>query len=453
MQKSRWLPVLAALVLLFPVLSGCAHSSSNRLNILATTGSGVPIDVQNENRMSSGDFDRMTRDIIGEIHAKAPLADGKRQLLIFVHGGLTPYKGAVKKADSIKTPIEEAGYYPLFIVWPSNMRRTYFEHLFLVRQGRIRKWVGPLTSPLVLTADLAEGIVHTPLAWCELIETAFSTGSNTLLRHQADARTREKALLEEENSIHLVIGEDKRGWWNKTWRSALWIVTLPTKLLSVPLIDGWGRPAYENMQRRTHTMFRGSGEFENSETAQERKLDAKGSGAIALFFSDLAEYSEENPDIEITLIGHSMGTIVANRILRDNPELPIRNVVYLAAACTIQDFWDSVVPFLRMERHQETEFFNLSLHPIAESREMVKLDLAMRGSLLEWIDDFLSVPLTEAHRTLGKWDNIILASHLIPDDVRERVTLRSFNAGDDDPQKHGALDNHAFWERAFWSGE
>lgn len=33
------------------------------------------------------------------------------------------------------------------------------------------------------------------------------------------------------------------------------------------------------------------------------------------------------------------------------------------------------------------------------------------------------------------------------------VTLRSFNAGGDDPQKHGDLDNHAFWERAFWGGE
>ena len=105
-----------------------------------------------------------------------------------------------------------------------------------------------------------------------------------------------------------------------------------------------------------------------------------------------------------------------------------------------------------MRAHKNMKFYNLSLHPFAESGETqwAFLDLTPRGSLLEWIDNFLSDPKTEADLTLGKWDNVILASHLIPLDVRSRIVLRSFNAGErGEPQQHGDFDEFDFWTPEF----
>ena len=83
---------------------------------------------------------------------------------------------------------------------------------------------------------------------------------------------------------------------------------------------------------------------------------------------------------------------------------------------------------------------------VCRAAQWAFLDLTPRGSLLEWIDNFLSDPKTEADLTLGKWDNIILASHLIPLDVLSRVVLRSFNAGTrEEPQHHGDFDEFDFW--------
>ena len=82
------------------------------------------------------------------------------------------------------------------------------------------------------------------------------------------------------------------------------------------------------------------------------------------------------------------------------------------------------------------------------------------GSLLEWIDTFLTDPATPLDRTLGKWENIIQATHIIPLPVRPRVALKAFGVGTtatEGPQRHGEFDNYRpgegqtwrFWEPSF----
>ena len=67
-------------------------------------------------------------------------------------------------------------------------------------------------------------------------------------------------------------------------------------------------------------------------------------------------------------------------------------------------------------------------------------------------------------RTLGKWENIIQPTHIIPNEVRDRVYIKGFPVGDtnkDRPQKHGEFDEYRpgdgqtwkFWDRAFWEVE
>jgi hypothetical protein len=123
-----------------------------------------------------------------------------------------------------------------------------------------------------------------------------------------------------------------------------------------------------------------------------------------------------------------------------------------------------VIPYL--ESHPDARFFNLTLHPRAEVRETwsagigsLGLDPAPRGSLLVWIDNYFSDPTSFADRTIGRWDNLIPATHVFPRDVRARVFIKAFGvtrwggSDPDNPQTHGDLTKGKFWDEAFWQPE
>ena len=93
-----------------------------------------------------------------------------------------------------------------------------------------------------------------------------------------------------------------------------------------------------------------------------------------------------------------------------------------------------------------------------------------RGSLLEWIDDFASNPATFMQLTLGKWNNAIMAFHIIPPKVRGQVTLKGFGIEDplvnnrrsledpekvlkNKPQRHGDFNDREqlFWRPDYWN--
>lgn len=156
----------------------------------------------------------------------------------------------------------------------------------------------------------------------------------------------------------------------------------------------------------------------------------------------------------LTLIGHSMGAIVLNRWLEHFPQLSYKALVYMAAACSIRDCASTVIPCLRENPH--TQFYNLMLHPRAEQSEFHLADFTPRGSLLEWIDSYFSLPMTFDDRTAGKWENFLQATHLF-DDVRNRVHLKGFGYGPRDrdeknhPTKHGEFTDCAFWQETFWT--
>ena len=117
---------------------------------------------------------------------------------------------------------------------------------------------------------------------------------------------------------------------------------------------------------------------------------------------------------EITLIGHSMGTIVLNELLRVYPRLPYENIVYMAAASSMSDFYRSVIPLLEKDKEGDGKkrglrFYSLLLHPYAEATERFAGGMAPDGSLLEWVDNMYERPKTIFDRTLGKWRNLKMA--------------------------------------------
>ena len=80
-----------------------------------------------------------------------------------------------------------------------------------------------------------------------------------------------------------------------------------------------------------------------------------------------------------------------------------------------------------------------------------------------WLDDFLADPQTPLDRTLGRWDNIITATEVIPNSVRGRVTLKAFSLAPYNqaqpppgqpnfgPQEHGQFRGQPYWCWEFWA--
>lgn len=392
----------------------------------------------------------------------------KKKILIFVHGGLNTFNSALNRAIDLYPKILKDGYYPIFIIWDSSLPSSYLDHLLWIRQGRVYRCWGPITFPFYLFADFGRGVTRAPI----VIFHQLSTDSYSTFPYFFPSYKNEKVLYEElekrykngrkQQEITISRGGDNRGYINRGVRHLLYWITFQPKLTISPFIDALGKSAWENMLRRTQTLFRKPSEFDirDNRNNVNNALDTPPTGAVSLFMESLCGLVKNNADYEITLIGHSMGTIVLNEIIR-NYDIPhYRNIVYMAAACTIGDFEKSVIPYLI--KHPDSKFYNLCLNPIAEVREINPeyLDIPPRGSLLEWIDNFLASPETTMDRTLGKWDNIIQSTHIIPKDIRGQIDIKAFIAGPDNrkeyregnPQKHADFTKKGmeFWKETFW---
>jgi hypothetical protein len=180
------------------------------------------------------------------------------------------------------------------------------------------------------------------------------------------------------------------------------------------------------------------------------------------FLHKLEDFQKAHPEFEITLVGHSMGAIVLDELVRQSiGHVFYSNIVYLAGASSARDFQRCVVPYLVAQTLQPTEkrtqFYNLCLHPVNDLRERVWYDVVPRGSLLVWIDDFLSEPATPLDRTMGRWDNIVQAVYTVPPTIAGQVHLKAFSFEEDEamflqnPQQHGQFTDVRYWDPTLWT--
>jgi hypothetical protein len=246
------------------------------------------------------------------------------------------------------------------------------------------------------------------------------------------------------------------GWsYGPSWlRVVGWI---PLKPVAMVVIDALGTPAWDNMRRRTQTMFRPSALRDEQDSIDGY---VPPSGAVARLFDaldTLVKY-DRRTRYEFTIIAHSMGAIVANEIMRTHDDLPIRNIVFMAPAVSTREFERGVLPYL--ERHEETEFYLLALHPLAERREAHLLRIAPYGSALEWVDSYFAHPDTDLDMMIGKYDTAVQASVVFPPSVRGRIHIKGFGyndgsgcgTGDNLPNQHDQFNDPSvpFWREAFW---
>jgi pimeloyl-ACP methyl ester carboxylesterase len=438
---------------------------------------------------------------------------GRTNLLIFIHGGLNDRDQGLKHYLDNYQEILRRNYYPVYIVWPSGWRDTYLEHLLWVRQGIKMETVGERifsfgTSPLMLFADLGRALTRLPMVVANnsrsdretLIPARKLDGGSAVHDYQALSR----------DDYKVRIGDDYSRASDRLIRDLSYVVTLPVKYLNASLIDGLGQGAWDNMMRRTQTVYpaRMNGETRSrlqqaisNETTmavapatsrsrtrkakRERRYSAAG---LPGFFELLEQSQKEGPALAaVTLVGHSMGTIILNRVIRDT-KVDIANLVFLGAACSVEDFSTSIVPYMR--EHTNTQFYGLSLHPVAEAGEwyLIAGDLVPRGSLLVWIDNFLANPVSEEERTLGRWQNLFRSStsgepvlrRFYDNDtsgtLKERLHFRAFSVGFggkdglrpadyqwsirakaepvesrcDNPLSHGEFTEMPYWLPEFW---
>jgi hypothetical protein len=296
---------------------------------------------------------------------------------------------------------------------------------------------------------------------------------------------------------------DTRGLGERAFRGFFYILTQPTKIAVLPLADGLAGEAWDNMIRRTRTMFQppetydfpveyrkafltnqNSAELQKkvdewmaprepiirARTKRQAKLKVAPDGSMYDFAQQLEFWSGNTnrtfaKDLTWQFVGHSMGTMVLNELFRVAPDIRAERVTYMAAACSIRDFQESMVPYLRRQAliHSNViPFYNLSLHRIRErDNSMDKFDIIPRGTLLNYIDDIFSKPATITDRTLGSWENVIRALPDLPPDLRPQIhnvcfdiLPWTFSSGStNQPQNHSSFtSDFAFWKEEFVRG-
>jgi hypothetical protein len=406
------------------------------------------------------------------------------RVTVFVHGGLNSFQSSLDTYRSVlaelqnpQSPTYDPAIFPIFIVWKSGLKSSYGEHLWSIRQGESHPVLAPVTSPLVFCADLLGGLVRAPVIWIRQGYNDWRTTELVKGEQWAEHNLVEDHLLA--NAPHTArvnadkMLRDRRSRPERAWYLFSYVVTLPVKLFASPMIDGFGSKAWDNMLRRTNTMFyqpvetdiflelkKQRGRPEAQQKAVEAWFGNFQPGATLRFARHLRDWSRDaSLQADIELYGHSMGAIVLNHLLREVPDIRVKRIAYLAPACSISDWQKSVLPYLNSRDGAGAEFYSLALHRMREASERNPgkyADLAPRGSLLNWIDNYFSHPTNIEERTLGSWDNVARIVPQIPTQLRERVHLLSFDAVNTDhpdyrtlqPQKHGDLDDWPFWSLA-----
>jgi len=390
------------------------------------------------------------------------LPNKNSSILLFIHGGLNEYKATIQKYSKQIPRILKDGHYPIFIIWRSGLIECYKEHLFKIRQGRIHKKYSWLTWIYYLISDIGRGLIRLPVTlYLQVINDfkPYMTKWNPDYRNSESIYNVLKLINTKNESIKVQWGNDLRSLNEKVIDILKYLITIPFKLISSIFIDSFGTSSWSNMLRRTRTLFRTSYEFDirNFRESEDRILELLSnppSGALHKFLNQLSNKINENTkEVDLTVIGHSMGTIVLNQIVEKFPNLPYDNLVYMAAACSITNFEKSLNCI--KEKNKIPKIYNLCLNPIAETVESNAFDLAPRGSLLIWIDNFMSSPTVTPDRRLGVWENIMQTTQLIPKSMIKNTTLKCFDVGTraKGPQKHGEFSSENFWQSTFWKTE
>lgn len=418
------------------------------------------------------------------------------EVMVFVHGGLNSQGAAIDSARKIREALikdRKTNVFPVFITWDSELFSTYFWHLRRDSNGvsdidgttRLDEVRVVPRVPILLSSDLASGVATAPKTFYHATGKALQNwdwvyangpkGFPTRHRYETtlkglgrseestDCEVKREAVYHagsKEVPFELSVGKAQ----TTLESNASGVVggaLLPLSTTLSPIYEAIGKPAWKNMLRRSKTLIHRSPTFIRDQ-GQVTRADGAAMGVLRR----IASWQGKNRNLKVTFVGHSMGTIVLNeaframedeRDLKNGIRLRVDKVVYLAAACSIRDFNDSVGRY--MQRNQNCEVYSLCLHPKREVGEkfLPAVPLVFSGSLLIWIDEFFQNPVDFQERTFGSFENCIIAAHLLPHSDRFHLKAFEENEAFDNrlrpesgPQKHGEMAEYCFWDPQFY---
>lgn len=475
---------IAALALTTACVSSVSDSERMALrhHVVAMDGEGIAIDPKNLRVFDSdAEFAAYLQEIADALRQKIeerPASEKGAPLPVMLnfHGALNTRTGALATANDLYRCIG-LSMYPIFINWDASIFGAYADHLFRIRQGRRNEWLGWPTSPVYLGNDVALGAARAPVTWGYQLKNRWVADVPWTSVFQNNAEQVHRVISKIDQSlppdtdptasrevVHISAPDetDRRKVSLKTpFRLVAGIAKLPVQMAISPLLASAGTAAWSNYVRRSSAAIRQPHEFDVRE-ANDHVHGWEPTGALGALMLKLGQ--EFRPgELSFSLVAHSTGAIIVNRLIETFPDFDYRNIVYLAAATSVDDFASVVIPYLL--RNPDSRFFSVSLDPYREAREE-SLFVLPSGSLLEWLDSYFTKPASDMGRIMGKWENLMATQHIIPESIRGRVYLtkqpyRSFETGTDGepdrPQTHGqmndVLDDYVYWLEESWKGE
>jgi hypothetical protein len=412
-----------------------------------------------------------------------------KSVVVFIHGGLNSLAQGRARVDQLLSAGSAPGaitekHYPIFINWQASLFSSYIDHLVRVRSGLNQPPVAAATSPFIFAKDIGVGAARVlPDTFSLLFDEYDSHAWFSTQEYQpvvADCTLVKSASCQQpaQGAVEVRRGCDVRTSLDKFEAGIIEVPWLPVKPLTTGiLLDGMGSEAWKIMKRRTELMFHREIPEDRLQAARDGTVEHEEPQERSLgFFLQTLARSVDSLD----MVGHSAGALILNRALREVPELPVKRIVYMAAAASEEDYeitllGDGTHPGY-LGRHDKTLVYHLLLHPQAERSEndLQWFAVAPDGSLLHWIDAFLSDPQYLRQRMAGKASNLAPRIGDTPPEVLSRVFVKVFDFGVPlklskahgsalaswyswcshdtracQPQRHGDFSEMPFWEDWF----
>jgi hypothetical protein len=340
-----------------------------------------------ENHLRATVFKELTARAEALSNCEPKPACASIKVLLFVHGGMNGYDDdfvRMRRLIDRDSPSNlpgilsrtETHYFPIFLNWNSEPFDSTIDDLFGIRFGKRTSLAMTLTTaPFVVLGRIVKSIASIPVS---LVHISYNVA-------EAYGGTREAG----DSGCAI-------------FDAVVYAPLLPFYLLTTPVLEGFGTPAWDIMNRRAELAV-ATRLPEDSIHAQE--------GAARTFVRLLMEQGQVLPvKLEVTLVGHSMGTIIINQLMpliEAQANSYVRHIVYIAPAAKLENVNDHVIPYL--QKHPNAHFFTFVLNRRDEAREVAKDGLIWflpRGSLLAWIDTFFEPAYTIHEETAGRIANL-----------------------------------------------
>lgn len=437
-----------SLIACTPSLTASQASHTLALN---SKGESFDLEIQEQEEYSFEVHQKLLLDSLNFYLSKADSTP--KEVVVYIHGGMLGIRGSVDRSKVFSQAMKQDGKFPVIVNWESSFESSYFvDRLFNVRDGQYweynhKTFLHPLLAAVYLPGDILQGLVRSPFQWNEqFLHTKESFYDST----DIDLSTQNI------QDLNLIYPGPRPNSLGRTTGSLFSQYVFPgvIKPVSMVFLDGIGREAWNNMLFKTQALIYGKG------------IDPSERGPLIKTMDLINQALLKYPNAQITLIGHSMGSIVISNLIRELPNLRVKNIVHMAAADNIRSLNDVVIPYL--QKHPNTQFFNLTLDPYNEGNENNGADFILRGSLLNWIDNMYISNNGLLDRTSGSAINYIRnKSHFLPlldinqEPVHKRMNLRIFGRAEqilvdgknmESPQWHiDFMDpEYQFWNASFW---